>query len=120
MSASLAILGRFRAFELVKEGELPASYVLHLFTEAASVVELARRRNIVVLVLRHCLGQPEKLPSTNFSISPTLSATVVGTSPTNERFGLVAPVPESGLLCAAHIDTQTSNAKTIPAFIPSS
>src|SRR5690242_9223505 len=60
---------------------------------------------------------PRKLPSTNFSDSPTLSAMVVGTSPRNERCFFVAAVPESVLRCAAQAETHASNTKRIPAFI---
>src|SRR6266481_7357001 len=57
-----AVLRGFLALKFVKEGELGAGDVLHLFPEAADAVELANCGDVGILVFRHGFGESDKIP----------------------------------------------------------
>lgn len=60
--ALFAVVGRLLAVKFVKEGELSAGDMLHLFAEAADAIEIAAYRNVGILVLRHGFSYAEKVP----------------------------------------------------------
>src|SRR4029077_17811805 len=57
--ALFAVGGRLLALEFVKEGELSAGDVLHLFAEAADAIEIAACGDVGILVLRHGFSYTE-------------------------------------------------------------
>jgi hypothetical protein len=62
VASLFAIVRRFLALKFVEEGELGAGDVLHLFTKAACILELSCCRDVRILLLRHGLGEGEKIP----------------------------------------------------------
>src|SRR6266567_7320878 len=60
--ALFAVVGRLLALKFVKEGELSAGYVGHLFAEAADAIEIAACGDVGILVLRHGFSYAEKVP----------------------------------------------------------
>src|SRR5579864_3656610 len=62
MPTLFAVLRGFLALKFVKEGELRAGDVLHLFAEAAYAIEIAACGDIGILILRHGFSYAEKVP----------------------------------------------------------
>src|ERR1700751_5248263 len=60
--ALFAVVGRLLALKFVKEGELSAGYVLHLFAEAADAIEIAACGDVGILILRHGFSYAQKVP----------------------------------------------------------
>lgn len=59
--AFFAVVGRLLALKFVKECELSAGDVLHLFAEAPDTVEIAACGDVGILVLRHGFSHSEKV-----------------------------------------------------------
>src|SRR6201981_3795556 len=62
VTALFAVVGRLLAFKFVKEGELSAGDVLHLFAEATDAIEIAACGDVGILILRHGFSYAEKVP----------------------------------------------------------
>ena len=62
MTALFAVGGRLFALKFVEEGKLRAGDMLHLFAEAADIIELAGCGNERILVFRHGFSEAEKVP----------------------------------------------------------
>jgi len=62
VASLFAVVRRFLALKFVEEGELAAGDMLYLFTKAACILELSGCRDVRILLLRHGLGQGEKVP----------------------------------------------------------